>query len=178
VHHVVALLAANLVDELAERRERRRGDRLEPGGVGGVVEITPGDCHRPVAPAVVEEPGVAVLVGRPVVGDGVSVLAVVAELREQLVQRLGVAKLVLGQRAHGDVLLEDRGDAGPLGVRKTDDELVVGHRQQERVEAGLELGREVAGRGERRADRGHFARAFGLGLPDCSRAAASFSRIT
>jgi len=56
---------------------------------------------------VVEQPRVAVLVGRPVVGDRVGVAAVVAELGEELVQRLGVAQLVLGERAHRHVLLEE-----------------------------------------------------------------------
>jgi hypothetical protein len=177
VHDVVALLAPDLVDGLAQRPERRRRERLEPGRVGGVVEVAPGDRHRPVAAAVVEQPGVAVLVGRPVVGDRVGVAAVVAELGEELVQRLGVAQLVLGQRAHRHVLLEDRRDSGPLGVREADDELVVGHREQQGVEPGTELRRDVARR-QRGANRRHFARAFGFAWPDCSRAAASFSRMT
>ena len=61
----------------------------------------------------------AVLLGRPVVGDRVGVAAVVAELGEQLVQRLGVAELVLGERADRHVLLEDRRDPGPLGVARS-----------------------------------------------------------
>ena len=52
-------------------------------------------------------------------------------------------ELVLGQRAHRDVLLEERRDAGPLGVGEADDELVVGHRQQQLVETGDGRGGEV-----------------------------------
>ena len=53
-----------------------------------------------------------------------------------------MADLVLGDRAHGHVLLEERRDAGPLGVPVTDDELVVGHGEEETLEARLHLGTE------------------------------------
>ena len=62
-------------------------------------------------------------------------------------------ELVLGEGAHRDVFLEQRGDAGPLRIGEADDELVVGHRQKEAVEAEDRLG----GGG-----RAHRARAFGL----------------
>ena len=93
------------------------GERLEPDRVGGVVQEAPGDRHRPVAAAVVEQPGVAVLGRLAVVGEGVGVGA--GQLAEQAVQRRGVAELVLGERAHRDVLLEDRRDPGPLGVARS-----------------------------------------------------------
>ena len=94
-----------------------------------------------------------------------------------------MAELVLGERADRDVLLEDRPDPGPLGVAEADDELVVGHRQQEQRERPLAA---VAGAREIHRDRLvcrpvivdpllrlrlRLAR-----LP--SRAAASLSRIT
>ena len=71
VHQVVALLADELADEVGKRRPRPAGQRLEPDRVGGVVQVAPGDRHRPVAPAVVEQAAVAVLVGLAVVGERV-----------------------------------------------------------------------------------------------------------
>ena len=59
---------------------------------------------------------------------------------------------------------------GPLGVREADDELVVGHREQE-----LGQGRRPAAPRGRHA---HRDRAFGLAWPAASRAAASLSRMT
>ena len=78
-----------------------------------------------------------VALGRAVVGPGVGVAAVGDGLGEEPVQRLGVAQLVLGERADRDVLLEDRADPGPLGIGEPDDELVVGHREQEQRERPL-----------------------------------------
>ena len=49
--------------------------------------------------------------------------------------------------------------------------------EQQGVEPGAELRRDVARR-QRGAIERHFARAFGFAWPDCSRAAASLSRIT
>ena len=66
--------------------------------------------------------------------------------RQQLVQRPGVADLVLRDRAGRDVLLEHRRDAGPLGVPEADHELVVGQRQQQ-------LGQRIAGGGGRARGR-------------------------
>ncbi len=57
---------------------------------------------------------------------------------------------------------------GPFGVGEADDELVVGHRQQELVEADH----------GRRGRAVHFALALGFSWPAASRAAASLSRIT
>ena len=108
----------------------------------------------------------AVLGGLAVVGDGVRVGP--GQLAEQAVQRRRVAQLVLGERAHRHVLLEERRDARPLGVGEADHELVVGHREEQPCQRG----RGQRGRG------GHFERAFGLAWPDCARAAASLSRIT
>ena len=142
------------------------GERLEPDDVGGVVQEAAGDRHRPVAAAVVEQPAVAVVVGLAVVGERVGIGA--GQLAEQPVERGRVAQLVLGERAHRDVLLEERRDPGPLRVGEADHELVVGHRAEQLRQRG---GRE-GGRG------GHFERAFGLAWPDCARAAASLSRIT
>ena len=79
----------------------------------------------------VEQPGVAVALDRAVVRDRVGVAAVVEHLGQQPVQRLGVAELVLGDRADRHVLLEHRRDPRPLRVAEADDELVVGHRQQQ-----------------------------------------------
>ena len=82
--------------------------------------------------AVVEQPGVPVGVRLAVVGERVAIA--VGQLGQQVVERGGVPQLVLGQRAHGHVLLEERRDAGPLGVAEADDELVVGHRQEQLAE--------------------------------------------
>ena len=108
----------------------------------------------------------AVLGGLAVVGDGVRVGP--GQLAEQAVQSRRVAQLVLGERAHRHVLLEERRDARPLRVGEADHELVVGHREEQPCERS----RGQRGRG------GHFERAFGLAWPDCARAAASLSRIT
>ena len=114
-------------------------------------------------------------------------------LRQEPVERLRMSQLVLGQRAHRDVLFEQRRDAGPLRVGKPDDELVVGHRAEELVEAvdvrqgngdrrGHPSGRyhgsersEVGGGAPRRHPPED---AFGLAWPAAARAAASLSRIT
>ena len=186
VHDVVALLATDLVDELAQRDEGRGGQSVETGGVRGVVEESTGDRHRPVAAAVVEQAGVAVLVGLAVVGDAVGVATVGPDFGEERVERRRVPELVLGERAHRHVLLEERRDARPLRVGEADDELVVGHGEQQLVD-GVPS-RRIEARGECRPDRRHVsppaddfarpARAFGLACPDCSRAAASLSRIT
>jgi hypothetical protein len=77
---------------------------------------------------VVEQPGVPVLLRPPPEGQLVRV-ASAFQIRQQLVERLGVPDLVLGQRRDGHVLLEDRGDPGPLRVPEADDELVIGGRQ-------------------------------------------------
>ncbi len=134
----------------------------------------------------VEQPGVEVALGRPVVGPGVGVAAVGDGVGEQAVERLGVAELVLGERADRDVLLEDRADPRPLGIAEPDDELVVGHAEQEDRERPLAA---VAGAAEVHRERlegpidpagRHFAPllAFGFAWPLTSRAAASLSRIT
>ena len=57
--------------------------------------------------------------------------AVTGQLGKHLVPDAGMADLVLGNRAEGNVLFEHRRDAGPLRVAETDHELVVGHRQQQ-----------------------------------------------
>ena len=110
MHLVVALLAPELGDEVGERGPGAAGERLESDGVCGLVQVAPRDGHRPVAPAVVEQAGVAVLVGLAVVGDGIGVTGRSIS-REQPVQRGGVAELVLRQRAHRHVLFEERRDA-------------------------------------------------------------------
>ena len=126
--------------------------------------------------------------GRPVVGDRVGVAAVGEQLGQQLVERPGVAELVLGERAHRDVLLEERGDPRPLGIGESDDELVVGHGEENE-------GQRVPGGGEQRlpaADRRRHGRApgsplvgsFVVGSPAAgasarpARTAASLSRMT
>src|SRR5204862_1217044 len=78
--------------------------------------------------------GVAVLVG--LTAEGELVGAGPGQLGEQLVEGLGVADLVLGEGAEGDVLLEQRRDAGPLRVPEAEHELVVGHAQQQLGEGG------------------------------------------
>jgi hypothetical protein len=132
VHRVIPLLALELADEPRQRVPRTQGERLEPHRVRGLVQVPARDRHRPVAAAVVKQPGVAILRGLAVVGDRVRVGAV--EFGEQPVQRRRVPQLVLGQRAHRHILFEQRRDPGPFRVRETDDELVVGHREQQVVE--------------------------------------------
>jgi hypothetical protein len=127
-----------------------------------------------------------ILVGLAIVGDSVGVAPVRADLGEERVKRGCMAELVLSERADRHVLLEQRGDACPLGVGEADDELVVGHREQQLVEGGA--GRRIQACGVGRANRRHrsappaaFDRptlAFGFAWPDCSLAAASLSRIT
>ena len=73
VHQVVALLADQLPDEVGEWRPRGTGKRVEPDGVGGVVQVSPGDRHRPVAATVVEEPAVSIVVRLTVIGEGVRI---------------------------------------------------------------------------------------------------------
>jgi hypothetical protein len=73
VHGVVALLAADLADKVGQWRPRAAVEGLESDGVRRLIEVTPGDRHRPVAPAVIEQAGVTVIGGVAVVGDGVSV---------------------------------------------------------------------------------------------------------
>ena len=92
-----------------------------------------------------------VVVRLAVVGDCVLVAAVVENLGQELVQRPGVAELVLRDRADRDVLLEQRRDARPLGIHEPRDELVVGHGQQQLGERdpGLHLDRSL--------QRGHDA---------------------
>ncbi len=62
-------------------------------------------------------------------GDAVGV--VIGQLGQKLVERLGMADLVLGDRAGCDVLLEHRRDTGPFRVPEADDELVVGDAQDQ-----------------------------------------------
>jgi hypothetical protein len=52
-------------------------------------------------------------------------------LGHELVECPRVTDFVLRDRGEGDVLLEERRDAGPLGVAPPEDELVVSYRQQE-----------------------------------------------
>jgi hypothetical protein len=80
------------------------------------------------------KPCVEVPLGRPIVGEGIGVAPVVDEISEQSIERLRVAELVLSERAHRDVLFEDGCDARPLGVGEPDDELVVGHREQQHAQ--------------------------------------------
>ena len=104
----------------------------------------------------VEQRGVAVVGGLAAVGDAVGV--VIGQIGEQLVQRLGVTDLVLGDRAGRDVLLEHRRDAGPLGVPEADHELVVGGAENQ-------LGEGVAGGDvERGGRRRHSAASVGGAL--------------
>ena len=130
----------------------------------------------------VEQPGVVVALHRAVVGDGIGVAAVVDELREEPVEGLRVPELVLRERAHRDVLLEERRDARPLRVREAEHELVVGHRQQQDGEGVSRGGDEIGGGGRHREpaspEAASFGFACGLACPAISRAAASLSRIT
>ena len=91
------------------------------------------------------------VVGRlAAVGDAVGV--VIGQLGKQLVQRSGMADLVLGDRAGRDVLLEHRRDAGPLRVPEADHELVVGGAEDQ-------LGEGVAGGDVKRHGRGRHSEA-------------------
>ena len=72
------------------------------------------------------------------------------------VVEVGVAHLVLGDGAEGDVLLGRGGEAGPLRVAVTDDQLAVGQEEEQAAvgvpEAGLHLQQG------RVADRAHALR--------------------
>ena len=113
--------------------------------------------------------------GLAIVGERVRI-AGAGHGRQQLEQRLRVTQLVLGQRAHRDVLFELRGDPRPLRIGEPDDELVVRHRAQQLVEAVDRRG--GVGRGGQPGRRAHVARAFGFSCPAADRAAASLSRMT
>ena len=193
MHPVVALLAPQLLHELRERAVAG-SDRRQSSLVGELVQEAPRDGVRPVAARVIKEASVAVVVGLPIVREGVLVPTVVEDLGKELVQRPRVAQLVLRDRADRDVLLEQRRDARPLGIHEAGDELVVRHRQQQPREgvAGLRRQRLGGARSGRRPDGAHVgsferrppvrswlsARAAGLAVPARSRAAASLSRIT
>ena len=157
VHPVVALLAQELADELGQRSPRPACQRLEPDGVGAVVQAAPGDRHRPVTAAVVEQPAVAVVGGLAIVGKRVGIAA--GQLGQQPVQRGRVAQLVLGERAHRDVLFEQRRDPGPLRVGEADHELVVGHR------AAAAPASAVASRGGGRDGRSRIVPSASPGRP-------------
>src|SRR5205823_8734889 len=109
-----ALLAPELLHEL--RKWRVAGpDGRESRLVGELVIEAPGDRIGPVATRVIEQASVAVVVRLAVVGESILVAAVGEHVSEQLEQRPGMAQLVLRDRADGDVLLEQRRDARPLG---------------------------------------------------------------
>src|SRR5439155_23905646 len=101
----------------------------------------------------------------------VRVTAVVHDARQQLVQGPGVAELVLRNRAHRDVLLEDRRDAGPFGVGEARHELVVGHRQQELSQRG-------AGGRRQRCEGAHWPFIFPIGSSIVARTVPSPLRAT
>src|SRR5205814_8386822 len=71
----------------------------------------------------------AVLVGSTVEGKLVRGRATLA--CDQLVQRAGMADLVLRDRREGDVLFQQGRDTRPLGVAPAEDQLVVSDLQQE-----------------------------------------------
>ena len=98
------------------------------------------------------------VVGRlAAVRDAVGV--VIGQLGEQLVQRSGMADLVLGDRAGRDVLLEHRRDPGPLGVPEADHELVVGRAEDQLGEGVASAEVKRHGRG-RHSDASVAARCF------------------
>ena len=134
VEPVVGLLALDLAASPASsatsptppcrRCGRRRRSRRASGGRScrpsraGAARRTGSSGSRPAA----------------VEGERVGVAAELA--RGELVQRPGVADLVLGDRREGDVLLERRRDAGPLRVAPAEDQLVVGGGEEEVSPAG------------------------------------------
>jgi hypothetical protein len=73
--------------------------------------------------------------------------------RGQLVERACVADLALRDRREGDVLLEERRDARPLGVPPAEDELVVGELEEE-------VGARGGGGRHRLAARSRASRSF------------------
>ncbi len=177
VHRVVALLANQFRHQLGQRCPGPADECLEPDRVGRLVQVAAGHRHRPVAAAVVQEARVPVVGGFAVVGDGIGVRA--GQLAQQAVERRRVAQLVLGQRTHRDVLFELRRDPRPLRIGEPDDELVIGHREEEGAKFGRGHGhRAGAGRPGGAACNIHFERALGFGWPAWARAAASLSRIT
>jgi len=106
----------------------------------------------------VEQSAVAICPGFAVVGKGVGVGA--GQFTEQSVERRGMTQLVLGERTHRDVLLEERRDPGPFRIGEPDDELVIGHRAEQLGEGS-----------RRRRGRGSHGRATaGLIRPDPSSA--------
>ena len=125
VHLVISLFTPDLGDQLAQRGEGGVRQRVEPDPVCRVIQVAPGDRSGPVAARMVEQPRVVVTLDWPVVGDGIGVAAVIDDVRQQPVQRLGMAQLVLGERAHRDVLFEHRRDPRPLRVAPAEHELVV-----------------------------------------------------
>jgi hypothetical protein len=88
----------------------------------------PGGGRRPVADEPeLDERRTAVLHGLSVERERVGVAA--EDAGRELVERARVADLALRNRRERNVLLQERRDAGPLGVTPPEDQLVVGERE-------------------------------------------------
>jgi hypothetical protein len=130
VHPVVGLLAVDLPGEAGDLLVVGLHQRFDPFLVGRLVEHLPRDRACPVGnDAQLDELRAAVLLGLAVERELVCGRAEL--LRDELVERPRVADLVLRDRREGDVLLEERRNAGPLGVPPAEDQLVVSDRQEQ-----------------------------------------------
>ena len=126
VHPVVGLLAVHLRGEARELGPVRACERRDANRVGRLVEPVACDRARPsrrrAAARRTARSGT-----RPAARSKASASASPPSYAcGELVQGPRVADLALGDRGERDVLLEERRDAGPLGVAPAEHELVVG----------------------------------------------------
>ena len=121
---VVGLLPPGPGHDGGDRRIGRCRQRLPTEVLGDVVQPVADEGVGPVGARALDEVAAAVGGRRPPERQGVDVVA------EQLVQRGGMAELVLGDRAERQILLEEGRHADPLGVLLAHQVLVVGKRQQ------------------------------------------------
>ena len=183
MEQVVALLAADLADEVAQGRVRGLGERLEADRVGGVVEVAARDGRGPVAARVVEQPGVEVALDRPVVGDRVGVAAVVGAGPRAAGRAPGRARARPARASSSR--RPPRGSARCPSTRSPRSRARARRRPSTAAAGRARSGWPGRDRRERTSSRAGLARGRALrlrvrlGLPrQLARAAASLSRIT
>jgi hypothetical protein len=130
VKAVVELLPLDLRRDPGQLRILVALERLDSNRVRRLVENVARDRARPVR----DEPQLhercaAVFLRCAVEGERVGVGAELG--RGEVVESARVTDLVLRDRGEGDVLLEERGDPGPLGVAPAEDQLVVGKLEEQ-----------------------------------------------
>jgi hypothetical protein len=128
VQAVVRLLAVDLCREPGDFPVVRLLEPFEPRRVRLFIEDVSRDRLLPVEQTELDELRALVLVRRSVERELVGGYTAIAS--NELVDRSRMADLVLRDRREGDVLLQQRSDAGPLGVAPAEDELVVSDLEQ------------------------------------------------